>query len=415
MIRVMAGAKFLNGMVKVAEDAYLFHVIHSKSLAVLMGTANSDVPLPLLFSKFPGSPTNAIPLYCYERPRLSLARLILSGHPYALHSELEIGFADAGGEITVYRCPIVKYTDFRDEPVKADCTLMFSSREDMSDATPLTEDLYPRIGSRCKIKHVTIDESKNQSFFFDKDAAIRAPAPCSPALCSPAPGSPPPPAPPAAPAKPIIKCQLEPVDEELARFTGYARIFHAISTHSPKIGSCGAASYNTVLIMTRSQNSLRVLPRDGSITPRHNLFLKHVILKEMGLENSVQDFEVLYGDHLGPVTRQQAEEFRETVRGLRCKLEDCVFVLNSVCAAPFSKPVAAGSTGPHTLLLLEKYFLTFNPRDKANAINFGAAVTELIFGGVPFTKILAFVQKFIEILTETPEDNMFKIYALLTN
>nr|UTK45483.1 tegument protein UL88 [Equid gammaherpesvirus 5]UTK45562.1 tegument protein UL88 [Equid gammaherpesvirus 5]UTK45641.1 tegument protein UL88 [Equid gammaherpesvirus 5]UTK45720.1 tegument protein UL88 [Equid gammaherpesvirus 5] len=412
MIRVMAGARFLNGMVKVSKDTYLFHVIHSRSLAVLVGTQGADVPLPLLFSKFPGSPTNSIPLYCYDRPRLSLARLILSSHPYALHSALEIGYAGSGGEVTVYKAPVVKYVDFGDEPVKASSTLMLATKEDMSDAVPFTEDLYPRLGggdgaSLCKIKQVTIDESKNQSFVFDKDAAVSPATPHSQSVS------------PTVPARPIIKTSRGggggEEDAELARFSVYTQLFHAISQHSPKIGTCCAASFNTLLIMTRSQNSLRALPEDAGATPRHNLFIKHVILKEMALENSIRDFEALYGDHVEPVTRRQAEEFRETVRGLRCKLEDCVFVLNSVCEASFAKPVAPGRTDPSTLLLMEKYFLMFHPRDKTNSINFGAAVAELIFRGATFTKILAFVEKFIEIKKETPQDNMFKIYALLTN
>lgn len=397
MFKIMdSTAIFRNGMVKLSDGTLLFHIIHSKQLSILLGHSSSSVPIPLLFKQFPNPFTNSIPLFCGQTPKLSMVRLLLSTHPYALNSRLEVGYKQPNGIVVLNKIPVIKYIDFEDECIKAQTTLMVCTKEDMSDAFPLTDDLNGRMALSTVKKQVIIDESKNQCFEFFINQKVSTKKLHTPTQIP----------------IPIIK-NLPKTD--VMQSNKYAQMFYTIATHSLQIGDCPAASFNTILIMSRSQNSLNILPKDSSINSKQKLFLKHVILHQMGLENAISDFESLYEKFIKPISREQTEEFFHMVYDLKCKLEDTVFALNSICKNRFSQTFSQGSCKMETLLLMEKYFLMFTPLDKINAINFSAGIVELIFNGVDFKKLLSFLEQYMEIQTSTPEDNMFKMYALLTN
>lgn len=400
MIKIMdPTAVFVNGMVSMADGTRLFHIIHSKPLAILLGHGSSSIPIPLLFKQFPNPLTNSIPLFCSRTPKLSMVRLLLSSHPYALNSRLEVGYVQSNGVLVIHRDPIVKYMDFDEETIKPSSTLMVCTKEDLSDATPLTGDLQGRMAHISIRKQVVIDETQNQSFEFSVDDAVSTQVP---PLITHRPVS-------------ILKKSAEHLQKEHISNTKHTQLFQAIKNHHVEIGNCPASSYNTILVMSRSHNSLNIAPGDTSLTLKQKLFIKHVILHNMGLENAVSDFEAIYDPHLQPVSDDDVDNFRTMVSDIKCKVEDAVFALNSICNNKFKQHFSPGSCRPETLLLLEKYFLMFSPKDKTNSINFGAGIIELIFNGTEFKKLISFIKKYMEVQTTTPEDNMFKIYALLTN
>nr|BEG23014.1 homolog of EHV2 ORF23 tegument protein UL88 [Macronycteris gammaherpesvirus 1] len=389
-------AIFSKGTVKLKNGSILFHVVHSKPLSILLNYDSSDVPVPLIFSLFSGVYTNSIPLYCPQNPKLSMVRLLLSTHPYALKSNLQVGFKQSNGITVLYKTPVVNFMDFDEEPIKPMTTLMICTKEDMSDAIPLSNDMLEQITKQTSKKQVIIDETKNQLFLFDfsKDLCVKKKHINT-----------------TQEPKPIIKHVQQPENDLMK----YCQLFYTIANHNLVIGSCPAVSFNTILVMSRSHNSLNICPNDTTITPKQQLFLKHLILKQMGLENLMSDFNILYNGHLEPTTPNQMEKFHILVYDLKEKLENAVFLLNTICQHKFTRPISTARCSLSNLMLMEKYFLMFSPRDKGNAINFSAAIIDLVFKGVNFNKLLKFLQKYMVIQTTTAENNMFKIYALLTN
>ncbi|AMA67380.1 tegument protein UL88 [Vespertilionid gammaherpesvirus 1] len=392
-------AKFTNGMVQLADKSYIFHMIHSRPLAVILGISGNDVPSSVLFSTFSDTASNCLSLYSQSKPMLSMVRLILSVHPYALNSQLMVGFKQSNGVMVIHRDPVITSSDHKDTIIKVPTTVMSCSNRDMSDAKPLSVSMCGKLMFSASNKQVIIDESLNECFTFSshKPVSKHKIKHKSTALL-----------------KPILKKPLVHDSSHVTSFKN-AQIFFSLQDFSNlQIGTCPVVSFNTILVMARSQNSL-VICTDDSINRYQMLFLKHVVLDSMCLESCMQHFMDIYENRVIPITAEQHLSFNNMVKSLKDKLEDATFALNSIEDAQFHQRVVANKCHPSNILLMEKYFLMFPPKDKKNSINFAAGILEIIFRGTSFNKVVTFLKNYMEIKDTTPENNMFKIYALLTS
>lgn len=378
---------------QLSPNKYLFHVLHSATLANLLHLPGTRVPIPTLFQHY-GVFQHSMPLHLPDSPNLSLLRLLLSPHPYALKSTLVVCMLHRGA-LTVFRAPVITSAEFPEATIKLPSTLMMCSTEDMSDARPVSEADLKSLATPSK--RVIINENKNNCVMFHPDMKIkmRGPKPHQP------------------PTKSILKLSRSAV-EELHRTTQHyhACLFYTISSHTPQPGRAPLGPFNTVMILSKSQNSINLLP-NVRMCPIQRMFVKHVILQRMKLENSLAEFRALYDPHLVSIDSQARETFEAYVTQGQRALENIIFCLNSVCGACFPKRVLAAANA-ELLLAAEKYFLMFPPRDKPNAIPFAASIVELICKGTSLSKVLRYMAKYMDIKECVPEDNLVKAYSLLT-
>lgn len=336
-----------------------------------------------------------MPLHMPEHPNLSMARLLLSEHPYVLQSSVRVCRTSPSGKITMFSVPIVEFDSGAESPVRLPCTLMTCQNEDLSDARPLAQTSPPAVSG----KRVNFDESKNEYRYYSPGEAVRFRNTD--------------PAKPASPTKSILRISISGTTsvQDTERYY-QACLFATTQKYKPQLGECPAAAFTTVTITARSHNSLNLLPEEG-LSLAQLLLLKHVTLQRLGLENALRDFQVLYDPQLVQAAPEQIQHFEALLELMKSRLEDAVFCLNSVARAVFPKPVA--STAKRQLLTaMEKYFLMFQPADKTNAINFGASIVTLLCGGQPLCRVLRYMARYMTVETQVPEDNLIKTYALLT-
>ncbi|CAA45646.1 unnamed protein product [Saimiriine gammaherpesvirus 2] len=207
--------------------------------------------------------------------------------------------------------------------------------------------------------------------------------------------------------KPIIKkgiiCGLE----------KYAAIYKAIAKHPLVLGKCPSRPYHTINVMTKSQNALILTP-SMDINKTQHLLLKHSLLDYIGLKSNMAQFEALYGSVLEPMTSKEMLSFQDLFFETKRRTEDIIFVLNTICEHRFVHPVRASVTPQVFKDIVEKYFFLFPAKDKSNSINFAASVVEIICNGEPFSKVIQYVNAYMDIKEHTTMNNLIKIYALLT-
>lgn len=389
-------AQVMGGLIKVGPKKYLFHTLHSNTLANLLHLPGPDVPVPKLFQHY-GAFQHSMPLHQPDTPSLSLLRLLVSPHPYILRSTLVVCTFQPG-VLTIFREPMITSADFPEAAIKLPCTLMMCSNQTMSDAAPATEmDLK---ALTIPGKKVIIDESQNACMVFEAQKKIKKKKSPRVDLC-------------AQPGKPILK--MSPSAIEAVKMTAKhynACLFVAIRKNCPQLGSVPVTAFNTIMILSKSQNSLNFLP-EVTMSPIQRMFLKHVMLSNMGMENSLLEFKALYDMYVEPITPYEEKDFEDLLCQSQSVLENIIFCLNSICCASFPKKVAAVAH-PKILLAAEKYFLMFPPRDKPNAIPFAASIIEIICKGTSLSKVLSYMAQYMVIKECTPDDNLIKAYSLLT-
>lgn len=400
---IQTGASVTNGLIQLTPTQFIFHNIHSKTLAILAGLeGSSSVPLPLIFKKYFEASTTSMPLHHHQDPTISMIRIIISPHPYSLKSTLLVGFTQPNGVLVIFRNPVITSSDFKNTHIKVPSTLMICSSPSMEDASPLSEEASLKIIFTNKIKRVLIDETKNSFLEFDdstpiypkpkitKDTELRQ----SP--------------------KSILKWAVR--NHDLNRRSEeylHAQIFYAIFSHSLQIGQCPAIPFNTVFIMSRSQNSICLVP-EAKLSSMQNLFVKHVLLHRMGLENTIYNFEALYNPHIQEINSEEEDAFNVIMNKVKTRTEDIIFCLNTISQNSFSRPVLHSNAPQKIKLAMEKYYLMFPPTDKDNAINFSIGIVDIICKGTDFKTIIGFLSKYMEIQENAPEKNLIKFYALLT-
>lgn len=405
MLKIMqSGASVTNGLIELNPTQFIFHNIHSKTLAILAGLEGcNSVPLPLIFKKYFPDSTTSMPLHHHQDPSISMIRIIISPHPYSLKSTLLIGFTQTNGVLIVFRNPVIASSDFKHTHIKVPSTLMICSSPNMEDASPLSEEASLKIIFTNKIKRVLIDETKNSFLEFNDSTPIYI-KPSKITKDTELKQSP----------KSILKwavnnnCLNRRSEEYL-----HAQIFYAIFSHSLQIGQCPAIPFNTVFIMSRSQNSICLVP-EANLSSMQNLFVKHVLLHRMGLENTIYNFEALYSNHIQEINSEEEEAFNVVMNKVKTRTEDIIFCLNTISQNNFSRPVKHTNASQKLQLAMEKYYLMFPPTDKENAINFSIGIVDIICKGAEFKTIIGFLSKYMEIQENAPEKNLIKFYALLT-
>ncbi|ATA58252.1 BTRF1 [Eptesicus fuscus gammaherpesvirus] len=174
----------------------------------------------------------------------------------------------------------------------------------------------------------------------------------------------------------------------------HALIFEALVASPPRAGRGPASAFYTVTVMARSQNSIPLAAR-LSLTPMQRLFVKHVILHRLGLENVLDEFETLYAPLLARPTRGTAPAARTATRAFEravalalLQAQVCVRALDDAAASAPPPPsggndggsgrAAPGVPGPGIEIGLEKYFLMFCPENRLSAARAGAAVVRSV-------------------------------------
>lgn len=385
------------GFVHLGNQKLLFHSIKSTTLANLLQIPGDLVPIPLLFQKY-GPDQEHLPLYKPNTPSLSIVRLVLSVHPYALNSSLIIGCQHLNGQVTVFTTPMIAYADFTETPIKVESVLMLCSDDSMCDAVEITPEELTKL-EKTKKKRVAIQETLNKVKMFEPKKALKKTKKGAVSSLS--------------PAKPILVMSPQSVQHVQETESHYfARLYYTMVAQVLKVGACSMSAFNTIIITAQSQNTVNLLPEE-QMNNIQRLFVKHVILHRMGLENSLFEFKELYTPMLLDIPQKDVEKFEDIVSASKQVAEDIIFCLNSICEATFPKKVE-GTTAQNMQTAMEKYFLMFAPNDRENAIPFAASIVEIICKGTPLCKVVKYLEKYMEIKECIPKDNLIKTYALLT-
>lgn len=407
MLKIMdPSARFEDGALITGDGHYLFHVVHSKTVSVLLDQPGPTIPLPHLFRKFRssggGDSSTELPLRGNVNPKLSMLRLILSPAPYATNCRLVVGHLQDNSVPVMHRTPVVTFEDYFSEPVKVPTTLMIAEDRDLTHAKPLSEDPAETFKFLALCKKVVINENKNTILEFD-DFVNQTATPFSPTPFQ------------SRPRKSILKTQQDAdTPAELASALLHCQIFKAIGSKQPQLGNCPATAFNTITIMSRSQNSLDLFPRTG-LKKHQQLFLKHVVLHRMGLESVLSEFITLYQGELTAVSEEEVSDFNDLVGEVKRKVEDIVFFLNSICVHKFAHTFSPGRIRASTKMSLEKFFLMFRPRDYDASLLFGSTIVDLICADESFNKLIKFCSTFMPINDAAKDTNLLKIYSLLTS
>lgn len=395
-------AAFTQGLMRAAPDKFIFHNLHSRTASILVGEPGPSVPMPKIFQRF-GNAKHHADLDLRGRrtdPAIAILRSLISPAPYLPNATLSIGFVQQNGVPVIHRTPIVRYAGGSSEPIKIPTTLMVADNSELLDARPLGEDAEYNIKFSTICKNVVINENLNVEIEFD-DFINQGSARYTPSS--------------AAPGKSIIKHTPSAFDPSISKeeSTYHAQLFQAISSHQLIPGDCPASPYNTILVMNNSQNNFEPLLQEN-LSATQNLFLKHIVLKRMGLENVVADFIALYDRHVHEADLSTVEHFEQLVKKMTSKSYDAIFLLNSIGEAKFQLPIKEGGRDS-TRAAVQKYFLMFRPKDHNNAVNCSAAIIDLLSRGEPFQKLVNFLARFMPINNNAPDSNVLKIYALLTS
>ncbi|AAM22123.1 unknown [Suid gammaherpesvirus 3] len=386
-------AKFINGAVEISEKV-IFHVIHSKTLCMILGQPGESLPISVLFSCIDKAAKNECVLHQKNNPSISLVRILLSPHPYISGSKLCVGFQQANNIIIFYKQPMILTDVFAPGPVKLNTTIMINSSLQLDGAKPLSDFTDYDLIFFENVKKVKIDESHNQFKEFDPEEALILHNRKIVSIC-----------------KPIMKKRSPPypVNPDKARL--HAQVFYA-ACHMPSIGKSPIGPFNSIMIMFRSHNTLRIIP-NISINDIQRLFIKHVLLYRMGLENCVEDFVQVF-QQLEDVTETQYDFFEHVIESSKSQVEDIVFSLNCISKHKFQARVVLKKDCSAIKLALEKYFLMFPAVDKENAINFSSSIIDIICRGISFERLVRFLEKYLTIQEVARETNLIKIFALLS-
>ncbi|AGY30706.1 ORF23 [Retroperitoneal fibromatosis-associated herpesvirus] len=402
-----ARARLDGGAVILSTGEHIFHVLNSPAAAAMVGLAGQEVPVPMLFHKFNRRSGGSLSLYAPNRPELSLLRIMLSPHPYALNSHLCVGKTDASAGVTLYATPVVCSSDFEETPVLPKCRIVISKSDTYADFKEVhLKPAAPKIRTDAQGRRLCIDEKANTVRTFDPNLPANS-------LCvtpghpntsaSQMPGHP----------KSILKYAT--ADEPAARVITeeMVRIFFAAGQRRPQLGHCPVGAFNTVTIMERANNSIIYLPH-LKLTRIQHLYIKHTLLHTLGLENVLPCFESIYGTDAAPVQPHQIEYFKEMVGRVKRRVEDAVFCLNSIEDYNFPEPITtAPLCSPSLQKAMEKYFLMCTPKDRKSAACLGAGIIELICNGTPLFEVLGMLSRHMPIRKECT-GSLLKIYSLLT-
>lgn len=410
------GAHFINGLLKINDSKYIFHMVHSDSIAKLAESTDPiKTPVPLLFSKFGigSSPSDTtLPLFNPTNPHVSFLRLLISTRPHSPNSHLEVGFVKNNGVLILHKEPIIKISDQMNNcQLKVATTLMSATREDLSDASTLTNfndaDTMTFVSD---YKQVRINENKNSiTNFFEEDP------PCltqshvsqktgnrSPVMASDG-----------RKTTSILKHKVLDTGSVSAEDTKVqAKTFYALGRKKPVIGECPAVAFTTITIMAKSQNSLIFLPYEPLNEFQH-LFLKHVLLKRLQLDNALEHFNEIYKHITEEVSTEELQQFECYVNRMRERVEDLVFILTSIVRHKFNCRVK-GKPKHNTRKALEKFFFIFHPADLDNAVTFASSIADLLCNGASFTKLITYMGTLMPI-QHCESDTLLKMYTLLTS
>lgn len=389
-------ARFVSGAVLVSTNKYIYHVLHSKTLCMTLDHPGDSIPISVVFAKIDKLATSSCSLHAKNNPGISLIRILLSSHPYIQSSSLSVGHQQANNIIILYQQPVVLTQDYGANPIKINSTVMVSNDYTSLDgAVPLADDLtFGEMVYASRVKSVSINENLNIHKEFDPDITLES------SMINVAEAG-----------KPIIKKSVfYNTDKKTSKL--HAQIYYAARHHAPEIGKCPVGPFNTILIMCKSHNTLQIVP-SFKLNHIQRLFVKHVILFRMGLENCVEDFVQVF-TNLQNLQDSEVECFEHLVGVAKAQVEDIVFALNSISMHVFQKPVTNKKDHWAIKLALDKYFLMFPPKDKLNAINFGAGIIDIICSGITFEKLVKFLSKYLEIQETAKETNLLKMFALLS-
>ncbi|ACY00421.1 ORF23 [Human gammaherpesvirus 8] len=395
-------ASLVEGAARLSTGERVFHVLTSPAVAAMVGVSNPEVPMPLLFEKFGTPDSSTLPLYAARHPELSLLRIMLSPHPYALRSHLCVGEETASLGVYLHSKPVVRGHEFEDTQILPECRLAITSDQSYTNFKII--DLPAgcrRVPIHAANKRVVIDEAANRIKVFDPES----PLPRHPIT------------PRAGQTRSILKHNIAQVCERdivsLNTDNEAASMFYMIGLRRPRLGESPVCDFNTVTIMERANNSITFLPK-LKLNRLQHLFLKHVLLRSMGLENIVSCFSSLYGAELAPAKTHEREYFGALLERLKRRVEDAVFCLNTIEDFPFREPIRQPPDCSKVLIeAMEKYFMMCSPKDRQSAAWLGAGVVELICDGNPLSEVLGFLAKYMPIQKECT-GNLLKIYALLT-
>ncbi|AIA62060.1 orf23 [Alcelaphine gammaherpesvirus 2] len=389
-------AKLVGGAVPLPSDKYVFHLIHSRTLCMALSLPGVDLPVPVLFNRFKAESPSECSLHSDKDVALSLVRILLSRHPYVLSSLLVVGYQQRRETVVLYNHPLIRTQEFGISEVKPPCSLVVGPNPMSAEGTVPASTELPccELVVASEFKTVWINEAANQQMEFSPQDTISVPSVLG------------------VPSKPIIKQpHFLPVCKETA--TLHAQLFYAAGLGFPPISSCPASSFTTLAIMCKSHNSINLVS-EVNIKPRQLLLLKHVLLTRMGLENCLQDFIQAYAESLAPVSDDQMAHFEKVLSMARERAEDIIFILNSVAAYSFTDSVCSSNNNSTLYKAMQKYFLMFPPTDQKNSVPFAVDIISIICKGVSFSKVVAFVQRYIPIQEKVGSTNQLKMFALLS-
>ncbi|UNP64499.1 hypothetical protein [Saguinine gammaherpesvirus 1] len=376
-----------DGLISVAADKYLFHMVHSRTLASLVHSSGTTIPLPVIFKQFgTGSSRFHLPLNNQASPTAPLLRIILSHHPYATDSRVVIG-SKRGSKIFIYMTPIIRGHGIPDTQIKIQANLMICSSPNMEDAVPITSnDQFPGIIITDEIIKVDIQESNNTVRLFNRRDPV-----CVDTTC---------------------KLVSNPNTESTTNNFFHSELFYSIGKGIPSLGKVPVTAFNTVMIMSKNQTS-NFFPLEN-INPIQQLFLKHALLQRLGLDNILSAFPPLYKNKIVRTTSEQNKRFEELLDLLKTRIEDTIFCLNSIRVHAFTRPVVPGPEDPSFTQTIKKFFHMFPPVSEKEAVRFASSIMYLICKGNSLCKVLEYMKKYMPITEATPNDNLLKMYILLT-
>ncbi|ARW78086.1 tegument protein UL88 [Common bottlenose dolphin gammaherpesvirus 1 strain Sarasota] len=400
------GASLSRGMVRLGNGRIVFHMINSRELAALLGWPGPCVPAPLLFTRFFPTATDYVPLYLDREPLVSMVRLILSPHPLILKSFLVVGFHQTNGAPVLLSRPIVRSRHFADAEIKVSSSLMSCTKTDFSDAVIFDDGAHGDVENVCAWRRVAIREELNHQVEFLKHEPVVKIWSGLPKPGLRAQGAP----------KPILKKSRGGQEAPNIDAAGpQAKLFYAIRNHVPSLTQSTAHAFNTVRIMSQSNNSVWLFP-EGNLSSVQNLYVKHVILRRLGLENAAGDLETLYLPHAtgGDLIAAEISAFEAIVGQSLRRAEDIIFCLDFIGQSNLPYLVKREARQRPIRLALEKYFLMFPPRNRENAVLFGVVVVNFLCRGVSLSKVAKFLQRYMDVPARPKNTNLLKMYALLT-
>lgn len=395
------GARFIHGAVHLPSGQIVFHTIHSPTLASALGLPGENVPIPALFRASGLNVRESLPMTNMRAPIISLARLILAPNPYILEGQLTVGMTQDNGIPVLFSRPVIEVKSGPESNIKASAQLMIAEDSCLNQIAPFSASEHPAFSMVESVKRVRVDEGANTRRTIRDILEIPVTVLSSLQL---------------SPTKSILKKAPEPPPPEpQATFDAapYARIFYDIGRQVPKLGNAPAAQVSNVLIANRSHNSLRLVP-NPDLLPLQHLYLKHVVLKSLNLENIVQDFEAIFTSQSDTISEAETKAFEKLVEQAKNTVENIVFCLNSICSTSTLPDVVPDVNNPNISLALEKYFLMFPPSGTImRNVRFATPIVRLLCQGAELGTMAQFLGKYIKVKKETGMYTLVKLYYLL--